>query len=80
MDGNIQNIEIDYLCFINKGAMDEKIKNELDAYGLSIEDLTKDELEELKSEIKAKEDGQTVLDGVLFSIAPLYGKRKKSTL
>lgn len=60
--------------------MDEKIKNELEAYGLSIEDLTKDELEELKSEIKAKEDGQTVLDGVLFSIASLYGKRKKSTL
>lgn len=60
--------------------MDEKIKKELDVYGLSLDDLTKEELEELKSEIKAKEEGQIVLDGVLFSIAPLYGKRKKSTL
>nr|DAN48679.1 MAG TPA: hypothetical protein [Caudoviricetes sp.] len=60
--------------------MDEKIKKELDAYGLSLDDLTKEELEELKSEIKAKEEGQIVLDGVLFSIAPLYGKRKKPTL
>ena len=60
--------------------MDEKIKKELDAYGLSLDDLTKEELEELKSEIKAKEEGQVVLDGVLFSIAPLYGKRKKPTL
>ena len=60
--------------------MDEKIKKELDVYGLSLDDLTKEELEELKSEIKAKEEGQIVLDGVLFSIAPLYGKRKKPTL
>lgn len=60
--------------------MDEKIKKELDAYGLSLDDLTKEELEELKSEIKAKEEGHIVLDGVLFSIAPLYGKRKKPTL
>lgn len=60
--------------------MDEKIKKELDAYGLSIDDLTKEELEELKREIKAKEEGQSLLDGVLFSIAPLYGKRKKPTL
>lgn len=60
--------------------MDEKIKKELDAYGLSIEDLTEGELEELKWEIKAKEEGLSFLDGVLSSIAPLYGKRKKPTL
>lgn len=60
--------------------MDEKIKKELDAFGLSIDDLTEEELEELKWEIKAKEEGRFFLDGVLFSIAPLYGKRKKTTL
>lgn len=60
--------------------MDEKIKKELDAYGLSIDDLTQEELEELKWEIKAKEEGHSFLDGVLSSIAPLYGKRKKQTL
>lgn len=59
--------------------MDEKIKKELDAYGLSIDDLTGEELEELKWEIKAREEGQSILDGVLFSIAPLYGKRRKPT-
>lgn len=60
--------------------MDEKIKKELEAYGLSLDDLTSEELEELKREIKAREEGHIVLDGVLFSIAPLYGKRKKSIL
>lgn len=60
--------------------MDEKIKKELEAYGLTLDDLTSEELEELKREIKAKEEGNTILDGVLFSIAPLYGKRKKPIL
>lgn len=60
--------------------MDDKIKKELDAYGLSIEDLTEEELEELKWEIKAKEEGLSFLDGVLSSIGPLYGKRKKPPL
>lgn len=50
--------------------MDEKIKKELDAHGLSIDDLTEEEMEELKLEIKAKEEGQSFLDGVLFSIDP----------
>lgn len=59
--------------------MDDKIKKELEMHGLSVDDLTEAELEELKREIKAKEEGHTVLDGVLFSIAPLYGKRKKPT-
>lgn len=59
--------------------MDEKIKKELEMYGLSLDDLTCEELEELKMEIKAREEGHTVLDGVLFSISPLYGKRKKPT-
>ena len=45
--------------------MAEKIKKELDAYGLSIEDLTEEELEELKWEIKAKEEGLSFLDGIL---------------
>lgn len=60
--------------------MDEKIKKELDAYGLSIDDLTEEEMEELKLEIKAKEEGQSFLDGVLFSIDRYRVKGKKSIL
>lgn len=60
--------------------MDEKIKKELDAYGLSIEDLTEEEMEELKLEIKAEEEGQSFLDGVLFSIDRYRIKGKKSIL
>lgn len=60
--------------------MDEKIKKELDAYGLSIDDLTEEEMEELKLEIKAKEEGQSFLDGVLFSIDRYRVKGKKPIL
>lgn len=42
----------------------------------SIEYLTEGELEELKWEIKAKEEGENFLEGVLFSIRLLYGKRE----
>ena len=55
--------------------MEEKIKKELAEYGFSMDDLTKDELEELKQEIRLKEEGHAVLDGVLFS-KPMYFKKK----
>lgn len=57
--------------------MDEKIKKELDAYGLSIEDLTKEELDELKREIEEKEHGVYFLDGVLSGISLYRAKNKK---
>lgn len=57
--------------------MDEKIKKELDAYGLSLDDLTKEELEELKHEIEEKEHGVSFLDGVLSGISPYRVKKKK---
>lgn len=57
--------------------MDKKIKKELYKYGLDIEDLTKDELEELKWEIEEKERGVSFLDGVLSGISPYRVKKKK---
>ena len=54
--------------------MEEKIKKELAEYGFSMDDLTNEELEELKQEIKLKEEGHVVLDGVLFS-KPMYFKK-----
>ncbi len=50
--------------------MDERIKKELDEYGLKLEDLTAEELEELKQEIEEKERGMFILDGVLSRIPP----------
>lgn len=51
--------------------MDEKIKEKLKEYSLSIEDLTLEELEELKEEIKEEERGMTILDSVLSRV-PIY--------
>ncbi len=45
--------------------MEEKIKQELEKYDLVESQLTKEELEKLKEEIKAKEEGFLILDGVL---------------
>lgn len=48
--------------------MENKIKKELEKYGLIESDLTPHELEELKKEIEAREKGYMVFDGVLFHI------------
>lgn len=53
--------------------LEEKIKEKLNAYGLCISDLSSEELEALKEEIKAEERGEYVIDGVLSNILP-YGK------
>ena len=52
--------------------MEEKIKEKLDEYGFLLEDLTENELEELKNEIDMESKGYVILDGVL-SQKPLYG-------
>ena len=55
--------------------MEDKIKRVLEEYGLTESQLTKEELEELKEEFKAKERGVEVLDGVLSNPSLYYRKR-----
>ena len=43
----------------------KEIREELESYRLTEEDLTPDELKALEDEIKAKKEGYTILDGVL---------------
>lgn len=77
---NINNTNRSVLTIQNETAnnlsneMEEKIKKELAEYGFSMDDLTKEELVELKLEIRLKEEGHVVLDGVLFS-KPMYFKK-----
>ena len=54
--------------------MEEKIKQKLDEYDLTIDDLTSEELERLKEEIRMEEKGYVILDGVLSSIPPYRAK------
>lgn len=54
--------------------MEEKIKQKLDEYDLTIDDLTSGELERLKEEIRLEEIGYVILDGVLSSIPPYRAK------
>lgn len=42
----------------------KEIREELESYGLTEEDLTAEELKELENEIKAQRDGYMILDGV----------------
>lgn len=58
--------------------MDTKIQRALEAEGLKVTDLTDEELQELREEIIAKENGQYVLDGVLWWVS--RRKRKEETL
>ncbi len=50
--------------------MENKIKKELENYGLTINNLTPQEIQELKEEIKKKDEGKLILDGVLSRISP----------
>lgn len=52
--------------------MEDKIKQALEEYGLTESQLTKEELEKLKEEIKAKEQGLVVLDSVLDNPSLFY--------
>lgn len=45
--------------------MEEKINKKLQEYGLTLEDLTTEELEQLKVEFEFEEKGGVILDGVL---------------
>lgn len=55
--------------------MEDKIKQVLEEYGLTESLLTKEELEKLKEEIVAKEQGFEVLDGVLATPSLYYRKK-----
>ena len=54
--------------------IEEKIKKQLEEYGFKESDLTVEELETLKQEIEAQENGETLIDGVLSSIDPYREK------
>lgn len=45
--------------------MENKIKAELEEYGLTIDQLTPEELDQLKKELEDRENGIETLDGVL---------------
>jgi hypothetical protein len=55
--------------------MENKIRQQLEEYGLTENQLTKEELEKLKGEIEAKEQGLEVLDGVLDNPSLYYRNR-----
>lgn len=59
--------------------MEDRIKKELDEYGggLTIDDLTQEEIEELKEEIKRRDNGDMILDGFFSNPSLLYRKRPK---
>ena len=50
-----------------KYIIQEQINKELQHYGFTKEDLTADEMAQLKEEIQIKLQGGFVLDGVLFN-------------
>lgn len=56
--------------------MEDKIKQMLDDYGLTESQLTNEELDKLKEEIKAKEQGKVVLDSVLDNPSLFYRLKK----
>lgn len=56
--------------------MEDKIKQLLDNYGLTKSQLTSEELDKLKEEIKAKEKGLIVLDSVLENPSLFYRHNK----
>lgn len=55
--------------------MEEKIKQALAKHGLTESQLTAGELEQLREEIEAREQGFTVLDGVLENPALRYRQK-----
>lgn len=57
--------------------MEDKIKQMLDNYGLTESQLTCEELDKLKEEIKAKEQGMCILDSVLDNPSLYYREKNK---
>lgn len=56
--------------------MEDKIKQVLEENGLTESQLTSEELDKLKEEIKAKEQGLVVLDSVLDNPSLFYRLKK----
>ena len=56
--------------------IDAKILEELTDYDFDITDLTTEELQMLREEIIAKENGYIVLDGVLFNASHRIREKK----
>lgn len=55
--------------------MEDKIKQMLDDYGLTESQLTCEELDKLKEEIKAKEQGMCIFDSVLDNPSLFYRQK-----
>lgn len=55
--------------------MEDKIKKELEGYGLTIDQLTREELQRLTQEIELRDKGIEVLDGVLSDPSIMYRQR-----
>lgn len=66
--------------FIMGDRIKKKMIEELASMDLTIDDLTQEELEELKEEIIAKEKGFMILDGVLSNPAILYRRLRPKDL
>lgn len=58
---------------------DNEIKEALQPYNLTPDQLTPAELESLKNEIKARKEGATILDSVLDNPELYYRHLKKKT-
>lgn len=57
--------------------MEDKIKQILKEHGLTESQLTCEELDKLKEEIKAKEQGMCILDSVLDNPSLYYREKNK---
>lgn len=58
--------------------MEEKIKKVLSKHGLTVDLLTKEEIEQLKEEIKIKEQRGKILDGLFSDPSIIYRRAAKS--
>ena len=66
-----------YICTINIITMEKLIRKKCKEVGITPDILTPEELEELKEEIKAEQQGLFILDGVLFNPEIYTRKYKK---
>ena len=57
--------------------MDNEMKSRLRDFGFTAEDLTRDELSQLREQIRAERKGKAVLDGVLSRPEVLMRKLRK---
>lgn len=50
----------------NENKIQKRIQKELESNGFTEDDLTPEEMAELRNEVEAKMEGALILDGVLF--------------